>query len=278
MNTNIRNQINNIINLAIKEDKVNQDITSKLSFSNKLICKVYIKSKDQGILSGLPIVKQVLKKVDKTIQTKSYKRNGSKLKKNTKILLIKGRAQSILKSERTILNFLGHLSGIASETDRLVKKTKKYNTKICCTRKTIPGMRYLQKQAIKMGGGYNNRYDLEEEIFVKDNHHLDKKKFREKIILIKKRNKSNKKINVEVDNINQLKKIIDLKIDRILLDNFSPNTLRKALKIIPNNIETEASGNITSKNIMNYARTGVKRISLGYLTHSVKNFNFSLEF
>ena len=278
MNTNIRNQINNIINLAIKEDKVNQDITSKLSLSNKLICKVYIKSKDQGILSGLPIVKQVLKKVDKTIQTKSYKRNGSKLKKNTKILLIKGRAQSILKSERTILNFLGHLSGIASETARLVKKTKKYNTKICCTRKTIPGMRYLQKQAIKMGGGYNNRYDLEEEIFVKDNHHLDKQKFREKIILIKKRNKSNKKINVEVDNMNQLKKIIDLKIDRILLDNFSPNTLRKALKIIPNNIETEASGNITSKNIMNYARTGVKRISLGYLTHSVKNFNFSLEF
>lgn len=278
MNTNIRNQINNIINLAIKEDKVNQDITSKLSLSNKLICKVYIKSKDKGILSGLPIVKQVLKKVDKTIQTKSYKRNGSKLKKNTKILLIKGRAQSILKSERTILNFLGHLSGIASETARLVKKTKKYNTKICCTRKTIPGMRYLQKQAIKIGGGYNNRYDLEEEIFVKDNHHLDKQKFREKIILIKKRNKSNKKINVEVDNINQLKKIIDLKIDRILLDNFSPNTLRKALKIIPNNIETEASGNITSKNIMNYARTGVKRISLGYLTHSVKNFNFSLEF
>ena len=160
----------------------------------------------------------------------------------------------------------------------MVKKTKKYNTKICCTRKTIPGMRYLQKQAIKIGGGYNNRYDLEEEIFVKDNHHLDKQKFREKIILIKKRNKSNKKINVEVDNINQLKKIIDLKIDRILLDNFSPNTLRKALKIIPNNIETEASGNITSKNIMNYARTGVKRISLGYLTHSVKNFNFSLEF
>lgn len=278
MNTNIRNQINNIINLAIKEDKVNQDITSKLSLSNKLICKVYIKSKDKGILSGLPIIKQVLKKVDKTIQTKSYKRNGSKLKKNTKILLIKGRAQSILKSERTILNFLGHLSGIASETARLVKKTKKYNTKICCTRKTIPGMRYLQKQAIKMGGGYNNRYDLEEEIFVKDNHHLDKQKFREKIILIKKRNKSNKKINVEVDNMNQLKKIIDLKIDRILLDNFSPNTLRKALKIIPNNIETEASGNITSKNIMNYARTGVKRISLGYLTHSVKNFNFSLEF
>ena len=278
MNTNIRNQINNIINLAKKEDRVNQDITSKLSLSNKLICKVYIKSKDKGILSGLPIIKQVLKKVDKTIQTKSYKRNGSKLKKNTKILLIKGRAQSILKSERTILNFLGHLSGIASETARLVKKTKKYNTKICCTRKTIPGMRYLQKQAIKIGGGYNNRYDLEEEIFVKDNHHLDKQKFREKIILIKKRNKNNKKINVEVDNINQLKKIIDLKIDRILLDNFSPNTLRKALKIIPNNIETEASGNITSKNIMNYARTGVKRISLGYLTHSVKNFNFSLEF
>ena len=119
---------------------------------------------------------------------------------------------------------------------------------------------------------------MKEEIFVKDNHHLDKLNFRDKIMLIKKRNRTNKKINVEVDNIKQLKQIIDLKIDRILLDNFSPITLKKALKIIPNKIETEASGNITPKNILKYARTGVKRISLGYLTHSAKNFNFSLEF
>ena len=144
--------------------------------------------------------------------------------------------------------------------------------------KTVPGLRYLQKQAVKIGGGYNNRYDLKEEIFVKDNHHIDKLNFREKIMLIKKRNRTDKKINVEVDNIKQLKEIVDLKIDRILLDNFSPIIIKKALKIIPSKIETEASGNITPQNIIKYAKTGVKRISLGYLTHSVKNLNFSLEF
>ena len=278
MKSDKKNQIINLINLAINEDKVNQDITSKLSISKKLKCKMFVKSKNEGILFGIDVVKLILKKIDKKIKVKIFKSDGNKIKKGTKVLSLEGKAQSILKSERAILNFLGHLSGIASETNRLVKKTDAYKTKICCTRKTIPGLRYLQKQAVKIGGGHNNRYDLKEEIFVKDNHHLDKLNFRDKIKLIKKRDRTNKKINVEVDNIKQLKQIIDLKIDRILLDNFSPTILKRALKIIPNKIETEASGNITPKNILKYAKTGVKRISLGYLTHSVKNFNFSLEF
>ena len=278
MKSDKKNQIINLINLAINEDEVNQDITTKLSISKKLKCRMFIKSKNKGILFGIQVVKLILKKIDKKIKIKIFKSDGNKLKKGTKVLSLEGKAQSILKSERTILNFLGHLSGIASETNRLVRMTKIYKTKICCTRKTIPGLRYLQKQAVKIGGGYNNRYDLKEEIFVKDNHHLDKLNFRDKIKLIKKRDRTNKKINVEVDNIKQLKQIVDLKIDRILLDNFSPIILKRALKIIPNKIETEASGNITPKNILKYAKTGVNRISLGYLTHSVKNFNFSLEF
>ena len=273
-----KNEIINLINLAIKEDKINDDITSKLSIPETQKCKMFIKSKKGGILFGIYVAKQVLKKIDKKKKVKIFKSDGSILKKGMRVLSLEGKAQSILKSERVILNFLGHLTGIASETNKLVKKTKTYKTKICCTRKTIPGLRYLQKQAVKIGGGHNNRYNLKEEIFVKDNHHLDKLNFRDKIMLIKKRNRTNKKINVEVDNIKQLKQIIDLKIDRILLDNFSPIILKKALKIIPNKIETEASGNITPKNILKYAKTGVKRISLGYLTHSVKNFNFSLEF
>ena len=273
-----KNEIINLINLALKEDKINNDVTSKLSIPKTQKCKMFIKSKKDGILFGIYVAILVLKKIDKKIKIKIFKSDGSILKKGMRVLSLEGKAQSILKSERIILNFLGHLTGIASETNKLVKKTKTYKTKICCTRKTIPGLRYLQKQAVKIGGGHNNRYNLKEEIFVKDNHHLDKLNFRDKIMLIKKRNRTNKKINVEVDNIIQLKQIIDLKIDRILLDNFSPITLKKALKIIPNKIETEASGNITPKNILKYARTGVKRISLGYLTHSVKNFNFSLEF
>jgi len=273
-----KNEIINLINLALKEDKINNDVTSKLSIPKTQKCKMFIKSKKDGILFGIYVAILVLKKIDKKIKVKIFKSDGSILKKGMRVLSLEGKAQSILKSERVILNFLGHLTGIASETNKLVKKTKTYKTKICCTRKTIPGLRYLQKQAVKIGGGHNNRYNLKEEIFVKDNHHLDKLNFRDKIMLIKKRNRTNKKINVEVDNIIQLKQIIDLKIDRILLDNFSPIILKKALKIIPNKIETEASGNITPKNILKYAKTGVKRISLGYLTHSVKNFNFSLEF
>ena len=273
-----KNEIINLINLAIKEDKINDDVTSKLSIPKTQKCKMFVKSKKDGILFGIYVAILVLKKIDKKIKIKIFKSDGSILKKGMRVLSLEGKAQSILKSERIILNFLGHLTGIASETNKLVKKTKTWKTKICCTRKTIPGLRYLQKQAVKIGGGHNNRYNLKEEIFVKDNHHLDKLNFRDKIMLIKKRNRTNKKINVEVDDIIQLKQIIDLKIDRILLDNFSPITLKKALKIIPNKIETEASGNITPKNILKYARTGVKRISLGYLTHSVKNFNFSLEF
>ena len=227
MKSDKKNQIINLINLAINEDKVSQDVTSKLSISKKFKCKMFVISKNEGILFGTYMVKLILKKIDNKIKVKIFKSDGSNLKKGMRVLSLEGKAQSILKCERILLNFLGHLSGIASETNRLVKKTKTYKTKICCTRKTIPGLRYLQKQAVKIGGGYNNRYDLKEEIFVKDNHHLDKLNFRDKIILIKKRDRTNKKINVEVDNIKQLKLIVDLKIDRILLDNFSPNILKK---------------------------------------------------
>lgn len=272
------NQIKQLINLSIQEDKVHQDITSKLTIPNNLIVSVNIVSKGNGILFGVNIVKKILKTIDKKIKIKIFKSDGKGIKKGNKIINLKGKGQSILKSERIILNFLGHLSGVASGTKKLANQTKKYKTKICCTRKTLPGMRYLQKLAIKAGGGFNNRYDLEQEIFIKDNHHLDKVKFRDKIIQVINKNKNKKIINAEVDNLNQLKQIVDLKIDRILLDNFSTVSLKKALKIIPKTIQTEASGNINPKNIIQYARTGVKRISLGYLTHSVKNFDFSLEF
>ena len=272
------NQIKQLINLSIQEDKVHQDITSKITIPKNLVVSVNIVSKGNGILFGVNIVKKILKTIDKKIKIKIFKSDGKGIKKGNEIINLKGKGQSILKSERIILNFLGHLSGVASETKKLVDQTKKYKTKICCTRKTLPGMRYLQKLAIKAGGGFNNRYDLEQEIFIKDNHHLDKVKFRDKIIQVIKKNKNKKIINVEVDNLNQLKQIVDLKIDRVLLDNFSTVNLKNALKIIPKTIQTEASGNINPKNIIQYARTGVKRISLGYLTHSVKNFDFSLEF
>ena len=270
--------LKHLIKLSIHEDRVHQDITSKLTITNNAKISAKIISKNNGVLFGVNVVREIIKTIDKKLKVKLFKKDGSRIIKGSKILTIKGNAKSILKSERTFLNYLGHLSGISTETNKLVKKTEKYKTKICCTRKTLPGLRYLQKQAVKTGGGFNNRFHLEQEIFIKDNHHLNDKNFKEKIISVIKKNKNKKIINVEVDNINQLRQIINLKINRILLDNFSPKNLKKALKIIPKKIETEASGNITPKNIIQYAKTGVNRISLGYLTHSVKNFDFSLEF
>ena len=269
--------IEKIIRLAVSEDKIHNDITSKLSFSKLHKSKVKVISKNQGIIFGLNVIKKLIRFIDNNLKITVKVKDGQNVKKNQVICLLSGKTISILKSERTLLNFLGHLSGIATETNKL-KKITNGKAKICCTRKTLPGLRYLQKKAVLAGGGVNNRYNLESEIFVKDNHHIDKVDFRKKIISIIKKNKQKKIITVEVDNIRQLKQINDLKINRILFDNFKPNELRKALKITPKKIETEASGNITPTNIVSYANTGVDRISLGYLTHSVKNFDLSLIF
>jgi nicotinate-nucleotide pyrophosphorylase (carboxylating) len=271
-------EINQIINLAILEDHLHKDITSKLSFNKNHTSIVKIICKEKAVIFGIEIVKKILQKVDKRIKIKTFVKDGGVAKKNKVIASFKGKTISILKSERTLLNFLGQLSGVATQTYQLKQLTKKYKTKICCTRKTLPGLRVLQKFAVEAGGGINNRFNLEEEIFIKDNHHLDKISFREKITKITKLNKRKKVITAEVDNISQLKSITDLKINRILLDNFNPNKLKLALKLIPKSIETEASGGIDKKNIVSYAKTGVKRISLGSLTHSVKNIDFSLIF
>ena len=269
--------IEKIIRLAVSEDKIHNDITSKLSFSKLHKSKVKVISKNQGIIFGLNVIKKLIRFIDNNLKITVKVKDGQNVKKNQVIFLLSGKTISILKSERTLLNFLGHLSGIATETNKL-KKIVNGKAKICCTRKTLPGLRYLQKKAVLTGGGVNNRYNLESEIFVKDNHHIDKVDFRKKIISIIKKNKQKKIITVEVDNIGQLKQINDLKINRILFDNFKPNQLKKALQVTPKKIETEASGNITPTNIISYANTGVDRISLGYLTHSVKNFDLSLIF
>lgn len=271
------NQVTNIIKLAIAEDEVNNDITSKLSFPKSLKSSVRIISKSNGIIFGTEVSKKIINIADKSLKVSIKKKDGSKIKKNDTAITISGKVIAILKLERILLNFLGNLSGVASETNKL-KKLINGKTKICCTRKTLPGLRYLQKKAVIAGGGVNNRYNLKSEIFVKDNHHIDRIEFRKKIISIIKKNNSKKIITVEVDNIMQVKKIIDLKIDRILLDNFTPNNLKKALRLIPKRIETEASGNINPKNITAYSKTGIQRISMGYLTHTVKNFDFSLIF
>ena len=164
------------------------------------------------------------------------------------------------------------ISGIATQTNKFVIKVKK-NTKICCTRKTIPGLRAIQKYAVKLGGGYNHRFNLSDEFLIKDNH-IANTNIRELIIKAKK---NRKKITVEIDNLNQLKKILDLKFDTILFDNMNVKNLKKGVRLVKNKYETEASGNVKLKNIRKIASTGINRISIGRLTHSFSAIDLKLE-
>ena len=269
--------LNKIISEAIKEDIPSGDITSLSLIDQKTNVLANIKAKEHGVLCGSLLAKQIFNKIDKNLSIQIKKRDGSLVKKNQTIMTIKGKKISILQAERTALNFLGFMSGITSKTNYLVSKTKKYKTKICCTRKTLPNLRVLQKYAVRIGGGTNNRMNLSDEIFIKDNHFIKEANFRSMVEKSIKNNKQNKIITVEVDNLNQLKQIKDLKVNRVLFDNMKPALISKGLTLLPKTIETEASGNINETNIISYAKTKVKRISMGSLTHSIRNFDFSLE-
>ena len=257
---------------ALKEDlNPYGDITSKL-LNNKNKIKAKIISNSAGIIGGLDLAKQTFKIVDKKILFKIKKKEGSKIKKKQIIAVIYGNVKNILTGERVALNFLTHVSGVATQTNKFVRKVGK-NTKICCTRKTIPGLRAIQKYAVNLGGGYNHRFNLSDEFLIKDNH-IANTNLRDLIIKAKR---NRKKITVEVDNLNQLKKILDLKFDTVLFDNMNVKNLRKGIQLVKNKYKTEASGNVNLKNIRKIASTGINRISIGRLTHSVSAIDLKLE-
>ena len=268
-----KNFINNIVRQALNEDlKPYGDITTKyLKFKN-VYSKAKIISKQSGLISGLEFCKKSFKILDKRIIFKAFVRDGNKVKKNTVIAIVKGKTKNILRAERTALNFLSHSSGISTLTHQFVKNVKK-KTKICCTRKTTPNLRKLEKYAVKIGGGVNHRYNLSDEILIKDNHIVSEKNLRG---LVKKTLKSKKTVTVEVESIDQLKEILGLKFRRVLFDNMSVRNLRKCLELCKNKYETEYSGNVNLKNLRKISKTGVNRISVGSITHSAKYFDFSL--
>ena len=194
------------------------------------------------------------------------------LKLNKIIAEIKANTKNILTAERTALNFLNHASGIASLTNQFVQKVSK-KTKICCTRKTTPNLRLLEKYAVKKGGGFNHRFNLSDEILIKDNHISAEKNLRD---LVKKAIKTKKIVTVEIENFEQLNQVLGLKFKRILFDNMNTKQLRRCLKLCKNKYETEYSGNADLKNIKKISNTGINRISVGAITHSAKTFDFSL--
>ena len=270
-----KNFIRSTCKLALNEDLFpSGDITSNL-LKNNQIKKVKMISNEKGIIGGLEFAKETFKLIDKKISFKIKKREGSKINKRSVIAIIEGNLKNILTGERVALNFVSHISGIATKTNEFVKRVKN-KTKICCTRKTIPNLRVIQKYGVKLGGGTNHRFNLSDEFLIKDNHIASSKNFEE---IIKKAIKSKKgrKITVEVDSLKQFKKINGLKFDRVLFDNMNPKNLKAAVKLAKKRYETEASGGVTLKNVKKIARTGVSRISIGALTHNINSLDVKLE-
>ena len=268
------NFIKNTVKLALNEDLYpSGDITSDLIKNNKII-KVKLISNENAVIGGLRFAKYAFALIDSKIKITVKKKDGSYVKKNSLIATIKGKAKNILIAERVALNFLSHISGIATKTNQFVKLAGK-KCKICCTRKTIPNLRVIQKYAVKLGGGTNHRFNLSDEILIKDNHIASSNI--EELITSAIKNKKAKKITVEIDNIKQLKKILGLKFDRVLFDNMSIKNIRLGVRLAKKYYETEASGNINLKTVKSVATTGVDRISIGSITHSASAIDLKLE-
>ena len=265
--------IKTVVQKALFEDlSPKGDITTNLIAGKNKFIKAKIIARENGIISGLDFCKTAFKLIGKEAVFKKKIKDGKKIKKDKVIAEIIAKTKTILIAERTALNFLNHSSGISTLTNKFVNKVGK-KTKICCTRKTTPNLRLLEKYAVQQGGGFNHRFNLSDEILIKENHISSETNLKKLII---KANKTNKVITVEIENINQLKQILGYKFKRILFDNMSIKLLRKCLKLCKNKYETEYSGNANLKNVYQISRTGINRISIGSITHSAKSFDTSL--
>jgi len=276
----VTEDIKKIVKDALYEDISKKDITTELFIpSSKIVRALIICKEDKVIVCGLDLAKLTFKMLDKDIVFKTKLKDGDLISKGKIVAEIKGKARSILTAERTALNFLSFLSGVATYTYRFKEKTKPYKVKIMDTRKTHPGLRVLEKYAVRIGGGYNHRKTLEEMILIKDNHLKaigGIEKLEGMLENIRKMIKS-KKIEIEIKNIDEFKIAQILKPDIIMLDNMSLKDIKKIVKLNKEKIKLEVSGNISLGNIREIAKTGVDMVSVGALTHSVRAVDFSLE-
>ena len=268
-----RNYINSVVKQALNEDlRPSGDVTTQLiNFKDKK-AKAKIIAKQNGIIAGLDFCKAAFKNIGRESVFSKKIKDGSKVKKGKVVATIIAKTKTILIAERTALNFLSHASGIATLTNDFVNRSNK-KIKICCTRKTTPNLRILEKYAVQKGGGFNHRFNLSDEIMIKDNHINAETNLN---IFVKKAIKTKKIITVEIESVSQLKQVLGLKFHRILFDNMRLPVLRKCLKLCKKRYETEYSGNVNLKNVKKISNTKVNRISIGSLTHSAKTFDFTL--
>lgn len=272
--------IEGFIDLALKEDIGDGDHTSLASVPAGETGKANIMIKEEGIVAGVELAKMVFQKADPSLMVEIFIKDGAKVKKGDIPITVSGNIHSLLKTERLVLNFMQRMSGIATKTSYLCNLIKDTSAKILDTRKTTPNMRYFEKWAVRLGGGFNHRMGLYDMVMIKDNH-IDfaggVKEAIENTQNYLKRNNKKLKIEIEARDFDELKEIIKIGgVDRIMLDNFSIAEMHKAVNLIDNRFETEASGGITGETIKEIANTGVNYISIGALTHHVKSMDISM--
>ncbi len=270
-----------LIDIALREDIGSGDHSSLACIGNDKIGNAYCLAKDDGIICGLDLAEYIFNKIDKSLEFKSNYIDGNEIKKGDTVFTVVGKSISILTAERLVLNFMQRLSGVATQSKKISSLLNGYNTKVLDTRKTTPGMRLFEKYAVKIGGSFNHRIGLYDMIMLKDNH-IDFaggiKQAIEKTHVYLKEHNLNLNIEVETRNLDEVQQVLNVGgINRIMLDNFTPELLKDAITLIDGKFETEASGGITIETIQSFAASGVDFISVGALTHSAKSIDLSLK-
>jgi|YelNatPaOPRAMG01_1025707.scaffolds.fasta_scaffold04505_4 nicotinate-nucleotide pyrophosphorylase (carboxylating) len=267
--------ISELIMNALEEDIGTGDITTELTVEDSLRGVAFIKCKEDGILCGSEVVRDVFLCLDNSLELELLKKDGEEIVSGEKVIVIRGKVKSILMGERVALNFLSHLSGIATMTNKFVKMLPP-STKLLDTRKTLPGLRILEKYAVRVGGGKNHRFGLYDGILIKDNHIIASGGIKQAVDKVKRSAPHYMKIEVEAFSLENVREALDAGVDIILLDNMDPQTIREAISIINGRAKIEISGGINNNNIHLFTELPIDFISVGAITHSAKALDFSL--
>lgn len=276
-NLTMKLNADDLILMALKEDISSEDITTNAIMRRKQIGQAQLLCKQDGVIAGLDVFKRVFDLLDSNMEMQAFLKDGDTVKKGDIIAVIKGDIRTILTGERTALNYLQRMSGIATHTRELVKALEGTGTKLLDTRKTTPNMRIFEKYAVKAGGGYNHRYNLSDGILIKDNHICAAGGIKQAVELARDYASFVRKIEVEVENIDMLYEALEVGADIIMLDNMDTETMKKAVEIVGQRAKTECSGNVTKERLAEIAKIGVDYVSCGALTHSSPILDVSLK-
>ena len=270
-------QMDDSIRMALKEDITSEDISTNAVYKNDKLAEISLYSKEEGVLAGLDVFKRVFELLDNSVEFTEYKKDGDKVLNKDLILKIRADVKTILSAERTALNYLQRMSGIATYTRKMIEALDDKNIKLLDTRKTTPNLRIFEKYAVRVGGGYNHRYNLSDAIMLKDNHINAAGSITEAIKLAKEYSPFIKKIEIEVEDLEGVEEAVKAGADIIMLDNMDIETTKKAIKIINKQAIIECSGNVDITNINRFKGLEIDYVSSGAITHSAKILDLSLK-